>query len=100
LPVVGVRATRGSWLGGNGSRAFKVSVATLLPTGSLDGVSAYGVCRMLNADRAGAAERAAWKKRVRTGRAGVRVEHVESSGVGDAAEVGALPERPEVRLRG
>ena len=37
----------------------------------------------------GAAELAAWKKRVRAGWAGVRVEHVESSGVGDAPEVGA-----------
>ncbi len=45
---------------------------------------------MLNADYAGAAKLAAWKKRVKTGWPGVRVEHVESSGVGDAAEVGAL----------
>jgi len=45
---------------------------------------------MLNADYAGAAKLAAWKKRVKTGWPSVRVEHVESSGVGDAAEVGAL----------
>ena len=45
---------------------------------------------MLNADYVGAAKLAAWKKRVKTGWPSVRVEHVESSGVGDAAEVGAL----------
>lgn len=45
---------------------------------------------MLNADYAGAAKLAARKKRVKTGWPSVRVEHVESSGVGDAAEVGAL----------
>ncbi len=45
---------------------------------------------MLNADYAGAAKLAAWKRRVKTGWPSVRVEHVESSGVGDAAEVGAL----------
>jgi starch phosphorylase len=42
----------------------------------------------LNSDFAGAAELAAWKKKVRAGWDGVRVEHVESSGVGDAPEVG------------
>jgi starch phosphorylase len=46
--------------------------------------------RLLNADFAGAAKLAAWKKRVRTAWSSVRVEHVESSGVGDAAEVGAV----------
>jgi starch phosphorylase len=46
--------------------------------------------RLLNADYAGAARLAAWKKRVRAAWPSVRVEHVESSGVGDAAEVGAL----------
>jgi starch phosphorylase len=46
--------------------------------------------RMLNADYAGAARLAAWKKKVRGGWPSVRVEHVESSGVGDAAEVGAI----------
>lgn len=45
--------------------------------------------RRLNADFTGAAELAAWKKKVRSGWASVRVEHVESSGVGDAPEVGA-----------
>ena len=44
----------------------------------------------LPADYAGAAKLAAWKKRVKTGWPSVRVEHVESSGVGDAAKVGAL----------
>jgi starch phosphorylase len=44
--------------------------------------------RALNSDYAGAAELAAWKKKVKAGWSGVRVEHVESSGVGDAPEVG------------
>lgn len=44
--------------------------------------------RRLNSDYAGAVELAAWKRRVRAGWPGVRVEHVESSGVGDAPEVG------------
>jgi starch phosphorylase len=51
---------------------------------------AVGNARMLNADYAGAAKLAAWKKRVTTGWPSVRVERVESSGVGEAAEVGAL----------
>ena len=42
----------------------------------------------LNSDYVGAAELAAWKKRIRAGWEHVRVEHVESSGVGDAPEVG------------
>jgi starch phosphorylase len=42
----------------------------------------------LNADYAGAAALASWKKKVREGWASVRVEHVESSGVGDAPEIG------------
>lgn len=45
--------------------------------------------RRLNSDYTGAAELAAWKKKVRSGWSSVRVEHVESSGVGDAPEVGA-----------
>jgi starch phosphorylase len=45
--------------------------------------------RLLNADFHGAAELAAWKKRVKGGWPGVRVEHVESSGIGDVPEVGA-----------
>ena len=45
--------------------------------------------RALNSDFEGAKELAAWKARVRGGWDGVRVEHVESGGVGDAAEVGA-----------
>jgi glycogen phosphorylase len=44
--------------------------------------------RRLNSDYAGAVELAAWKKKVKAGWSGVRVEHVESSGVGDAPEVG------------
>lgn len=44
--------------------------------------------RALNSDYAGAAELAAWKKKVKAGWPGVRVEHVESSGVSDAPEVG------------
>ncbi|MEZ5092972.1 alpha-glucan family phosphorylase [Nocardioides sp.] len=45
--------------------------------------------RALNSDFAGARELTGWKKRVRSSWSGVRVEHVESSGVGDAPEVGA-----------
>ncbi|HEX5861020.1 MAG TPA: alpha-glucan family phosphorylase, partial [Nocardioides sp.] len=45
--------------------------------------------RRLNADYKGAAELAGWKQRVRTGWHAVKVEHVESEGVGDAPEVGA-----------
>ncbi len=44
--------------------------------------------RLLNSDYSGATELAAWKAKVRTGWSGVRVEHVESSGVGDAPEIG------------
>jgi len=46
--------------------------------------------RKLNADYHGAAELSAWKQQVRAGWKGVRVEHVESSGVGDAPEIGTL----------
>jgi starch phosphorylase len=49
---------------------------------------AAGTARRLNSDYHGAAELAAWKKRVRQGWPAVRVEHVESSGVSDAPEVG------------
>ncbi len=45
--------------------------------------------RALNSDFAGAVELTSWKKKVRGGWGSVRVEHVESSGVGDAPEVGA-----------
>lgn len=51
---------------------------------------AAGNARLLNSDYTGAAELAAWKKKVRAAWPSVRVEHVESSGVGDAAEVGAV----------
>jgi len=46
--------------------------------------------RALNSDWTGAGELAAWKQRVRGGWNGVRVEHVESSGVGDAPEIGTV----------
>ncbi|HEY0888417.1 MAG TPA: alpha-glucan family phosphorylase [Nocardioides sp.] len=46
--------------------------------------------RALNSDYQGARDLAGWKKRVLAGWGGVRVEHVESSGVGDAPEVGAV----------
>jgi glycogen phosphorylase len=45
--------------------------------------------RGLNSDFHGAADLASWKKRVRAAWPAVRVEHVESSGVGEAPEVGA-----------
>jgi starch phosphorylase len=49
---------------------------------------AAGNARRLNSDYRGAAELAAWKKRVRAAWPAVRVEHVEAGGVGDAPEVG------------
>lgn len=45
--------------------------------------------RGLDGDYSGAMELAAWKRRVRQAWDGVRVEHVESSGVDAVAEVGA-----------
>ncbi len=45
--------------------------------------------RRLNADYQGAARLAKWKQRIRAGWPAVRVEHVESQGVGDSPEVGA-----------
>ncbi len=45
--------------------------------------------RTLNGDYAGAAELATWKRRVRAGWSQVSVDHVESSGVPDAPELGA-----------
>ncbi|HET8961055.1 alpha-glucan family phosphorylase [Nocardioides sp.] len=45
--------------------------------------------RRLNADYAGAARLADWKQRIRAGWSAVRVEHVESHGVGDSPEVGS-----------
>jgi glycogen phosphorylase len=44
--------------------------------------------RSLNGDYAGAQELAAWKKQVRAGWKDVAIEHVESSGVTDAPELG------------
>jgi len=46
--------------------------------------------RSLNSDFKGATELAAWKKQVRAGWGDVRVEHVESHGVGDNPEVGSV----------
>jgi glycogen phosphorylase len=46
--------------------------------------------RTLNSDYKGAAELASWKKGVRAGWGDVRVEHVESHGVGDNPEVGSV----------
>jgi starch phosphorylase len=46
--------------------------------------------RKLNSDYAGAAALSTWKQRVRAGWSGVRVEHVESSGVGDVPEIGTV----------
>ena len=46
--------------------------------------------RRLNSDYSGAAELSTWKRRVRGAWDGVRVEHVESSGIGDAPEIGTV----------
>jgi len=51
--------------------------------------------RTLNGDYAGAQELADWKRRVRDGWSQVAIDHVESSGVGDAPELG---EALEVRV--
>ena len=48
------------------------------------------VSRALNSDYHGARELAAWKTKVRATWPSVRVEHVESGGIGDAPEVGAV----------
>jgi len=48
--------------------------------------------RALNSDYLGAVELAAWKHRVKKDWAGVRVEHVESFGVTDTAEIGGQVE--------
>ena len=45
--------------------------------------------RALNDDFAGARALAEWKRRVRSAWSGVRIEHVEATGVGDSPEVGA-----------
>jgi glycogen phosphorylase len=47
------------------------------------------VGRRLNADYKGAAALAEWKQRVRKGWHAVKVEHVESEGIGDVPEVGS-----------
>jgi glycogen phosphorylase len=44
--------------------------------------------RSLNGDYAGAQELASWKRRVRSGWSDVAIDHVESSGVTDAPELG------------
>ena len=54
--------------------------------------------RRLNSDWSGAAELAAWKQRVRAGWDDVRVEHVESSGVGDAPQIGTVLTRAGLRV--
>jgi starch phosphorylase len=46
--------------------------------------------RTLNHDYKGAHELAAWKDRVRKAWDGVRIDHVDSTGVGDSPEVGAV----------
>jgi glycogen phosphorylase len=46
--------------------------------------------RALNSDYKGATELASWKKQVRADWGDVRVEHVESHGVGDNPEVGSV----------
>jgi starch phosphorylase len=56
---------------------------------------AAGSSRELNGDYAGAQRLADWKHRVRDGWAQVAIDHVESSGVGDAPELG---ESLEVRV--
>jgi starch phosphorylase len=56
---------------------------------------AAGSSRDLNGDYAGAQELADWKHRVRAGWSQVAIDHVESSGVGDAPELG---ESLEVRV--
>jgi starch phosphorylase len=48
------------------------------------------VSRALNADYHGARDLAVWKAKVRAGWDAVRVEYVESGGIGDAPEVGAV----------
>jgi starch phosphorylase len=48
--------------------------------------------KALNDTHAGARELAAWKAKVRDAWGGVRVDHVESSGVGDVPEVGTTLE--------
>jgi starch phosphorylase len=57
--------------------------------------------RLAADDHAGSRELAAWRSRVLAAWPGVRVQHVESSGVGDAPELGAtLSLRAEVELGG
>jgi len=52
-------------------------------------VPAAGSARDLNGDFDGAKALAAWKRRVSSGWHAVHVDHVDSEGVGEAAEVGA-----------
>ncbi len=53
---------------------------------------AAGASRDLNGTFAGAAELASWKQQVVRHWDGVRIDHVDSSGVGDSAEVGSVLE--------
>ncbi len=60
---------------------------------------AADTARALGADHAGARDLAAWKRRVRDGWGGVRVEHAEADGVPELREVGsALTVRTWVAL--
>lgn len=53
-------------------------------------VPATGSARVLNDDYKGALALASWKDRVQSAWPGVRVDHVDSSGVGDSPEVGTV----------
>ena len=50
---------------------------------------AVAIARRLDADDAAAVDLAAWKKRVKDGWPDVRIEHVESSGVGESPALGS-----------
>jgi len=65
-------------------------LATRMVRDYVDGLytPAAGTARALNHDFAGARELAVWKQRVAAGWAGVAIDHVDSSGVGDTPEVG------------
>lgn len=66
-------------------------LATRMVRDYVDGLYAPAAAsaRALDGDFTGAIELSAWKRRVRDAWPGVRVEHVESRGVDEAAEVGA-----------
>ncbi len=56
------------------------------------------IARRLDADDAAAIDLAAWKKRVKDGWPDVRIEHVESSGVGELARARVADQPPGARL--